>query len=114
MPRFQGVPNKPKATVQHPPEHHHSSTARHALLKTYLNVDLKRRLEEAENEKIRQGAADLLALQIREQAPFDAQVLEVDALNEYFRAQANYRAATAIDAPKQFPTHPNPQTLAVS
>jgi outer membrane protein TolC len=78
--------------------------AHHALLKTRLNVDLARRLEEAENEKIRQGAADLLALQIREQATFDAQVLEVDALNEYFRAQANYRAATAIDAPKQFPT----------
>ena len=78
--------------------------AHHALLKTRLNVDLARRLEEAENEKIRQGAADLLALKIREQATFDAQVLEVDALNEYFRAQANYRAATAIDAPKQFPT----------
>jgi outer membrane protein TolC len=75
--------------------------AHHALLKTRLNVDLARRLEEAENEKIRQGAADLLALQIREQATFDAQVLEVDALNEYFRAQANYHAATAIDAPKQ-------------
>jgi outer membrane protein TolC len=104
MPLFQDVPNQPKATVQHPPELRHSSAAHHALLKTRLNVDLARRLEEAENEKIRQGAADLLALQIREQATFDAQVLEVDALNEYFRTQANYRAATAIDAPKQFPT----------
>jgi outer membrane protein TolC len=75
--------------------------AHQALLKTRLNVDLARRLEEAENEKIRQGAADLLALQIREQATFDAKVIEVDALNEYFRSQANYRAATAVDAPKR-------------
>jgi outer membrane protein TolC len=98
--------NRIAAEVQ---DSHSALVAAHqALLKTRLNVDLARRLEAAENEKIRQGAADLLALQIREQATFDAQVLEVDALNEYFRAQANYRAATAIDAPKSPPT-PTPK-----
>jgi outer membrane protein TolC len=80
--------------------------AHQALLKTRLNVDLARRLEEAENEKFRQGAADLLALQIREQATFDAQVLEVDALTEYFRAQANYRAAIAADLPQKLAPKP--------
>ncbi|MEQ1750186.1 MAG: TolC family protein, partial [Prosthecobacter sp.] len=69
------------------------------LKQTRLNVDLSRQLEAAENERLKQGATDLLALQIREQATFDAQVLEVEAQAEYFRAQANYRAATAADAP---------------
>ncbi len=70
-----------------------------ALGQTRRNVDLARQLEVAENERLKQGATDLLALQIREQASFDARVLEVDAQAEYFRAQANYRAAIAEDAP---------------
>ena len=70
-----------------------------ALLQTRKNVDLSQQLEDAENERLKQGATDLLALQIREQATFDAKVLEVEAQAEYFRALANYRAATAADAP---------------
>ena len=68
---------------------------------TRKNVDLARQLEKAENERLQQGATDLLALQIREQATFDAQVLEVEAQADYFRAQANYRAAIAADAPSK-------------
>jgi outer membrane protein TolC len=71
-----------------------------ALKMTRRNVELARQLESAENERLKQGATDLLALQIREQATFDAQVLEVEAQADYFRAQANYRAAIAADAPK--------------
>ncbi|WP_166646989.1 TolC family protein [Prosthecobacter fusiformis] len=70
-----------------------------ALQQTRKNVDLSQQLETAENERLKQGATDLLALQIREQATFDAKVLEVEAQAEYFRAQANYRAAMAADAP---------------
>lgn len=73
--------------------------AHEALGQTRRNVDLARQLEAAENERLKQGATDLLALQIREQASFDARVLEVDAQAEYFRALANYRAAIAADAP---------------
>ena len=62
-------------------------------------IELARQLQDAETERLKQGATDLLALQIREQAAFDAQVFEVEAQAEYFRAQANYRAATAADAP---------------
>ncbi|MES2596467.1 MAG: TolC family protein [Verrucomicrobiota bacterium] len=76
-------------------------TAFDTLRMTRLNVDLARQLEQAETERLKQGATDLLALQIREQASFDAQVLEVDALAEYFRAQTNYRAAMAADAPRK-------------
>jgi outer membrane protein TolC len=76
------------------------SAAYDALKMTRKNVDLSQQLEAAENERLKQGATDLLALQIREQATFDAQVLEVEAQAEYFRSQANYRAAIAADAPK--------------
>jgi outer membrane protein TolC len=72
-----------------------------ALTMTRKNVDLARQLETAENERLKQGATDLLALQIREQATFDAQVLEVEAQADYFRALANYRAAIAADAPSK-------------
>jgi outer membrane protein TolC len=61
------------------------------------NFSLAMALEEAERLRFRQGATDLLALQIREQASFDARLGEVDAFAEYFRAYANYRAALALD-----------------
>jgi outer membrane protein TolC len=73
--------------------------AQDTLRQTRINVNLAQQLEDAENEKLEHGATDLLALQIREQATFDARVLEVDALLEHFRAEANYRAAVASDAP---------------
>ena len=63
---------------------------------TVRNVELAVTLEDAERKRFEQGATDLLALQIREQATFDAHLLEVDARAEYFRARADYEAATAV------------------
>ncbi len=60
------------------------------------NVVLAEALEQAERLRFTQGATDLFALQIREQATFDARVGELDAFNEYHRALANYRAAVAV------------------
>jgi outer membrane protein TolC len=71
--------------------------AYYALAQSHRNVELAQTLQDAENERLKQGASDLLGLQIREQATFDAKVLEVEALADYFRAEANYRAATAAD-----------------
>ena len=76
--------------------------AYHALQKTRRNVDLTRQLQTAEQERLKLGATDLLNLQIREQFTFDAEVLEVEAQADYFRAQANYDAAVAGDAPTTF------------
>ena len=76
--------------------------AYHALQKTRRNVDLTRQLQTAEQERLKLGATDLLNLQIREQFTFDAEVLEVEAQADYFRAQANYDAAVADDAPTTF------------
>jgi outer membrane protein TolC len=63
---------------------------------TKRNVELAVLLEDAERKRFEQGAADLFALQIREQATFDARLLEVDARAEYFRSKAEYEAATAM------------------
>lgn len=64
---------------------------------TRRNVELAVRLEAAENQRFDQGATDLLALQIREQATFDARLADIDAQAEFFRALVDYRAATAGD-----------------
>lgn len=71
--------------------------AHEQLSKTHLNAELALELQSAEEERFRRGAVDLLALQIREQAAFDAQTLAVDAVAEYFRALADYEAATAVE-----------------
>jgi outer membrane protein TolC len=63
-----------------------------------LNVELARELQAGEFERFRRGATDLLALQLREQAAFDAEVLAVDTITEYYRALADYQAATATAA----------------
>lgn len=73
--------------------------ARDQLSRTARNVELAIELEQAENTRFTQGATDLLALQIREQATFDARLLQLQAQTDFFRALANYRAAIAADAP---------------
>ena len=70
-----------------------------ALQRAATNVALAVELENAENDRFLQGASDLLALQIREQATFDAKVLEIDAKLSRLRAMADYQAAIASDAP---------------
>jgi outer membrane protein TolC len=70
-----------------------------ALQLAGINVALATELEAAENEKFLQGASDLLSLQIREQATFDAKVLEIDAKLASLKAMADYQAAIAADAP---------------
>lgn len=70
-----------------------------ALKRTSLNVHLAEELEAAEAERFKQGASDLLALQIREQSTFEARILEIDATFAYFKALADYQAAVAMDAP---------------
>ncbi len=75
------------------------NAAYNELRQTRRNVELSQIIEDAEVERVKQGATDLLALQIREQNTFDAKVVDVEAHAEYFRAQANFRAAIAADAP---------------
>jgi len=78
--------------------------AEEQIRQTRLNRELAAELQGAEEERFRRGATDLLALQLREQTAFDAQTLAVDALAEYFRAVADYQAATASAASGSTPT----------
>jgi outer membrane protein TolC len=85
------------ATVQD--AHSALQAARDQIKQSDRNVELAEQLEKAESARFDQGAADLLALQIREQATFDARLIQLQAKADFFRALANYRASIAADAP---------------
>jgi outer membrane protein TolC len=60
--------------------------------------DLAALVAEAEREQFRLGRSDILRVTLREQAKFDADLLEIAARQEYWRADADLRAAdTSID-----------------
>jgi outer membrane protein, heavy metal efflux system len=61
-------------------------------------VELARRLEQAERQRFELGASSILVVALREQAAFDAAQREVGAVAEYHVAHAAYRAAlTELD-----------------
>ena len=61
------------------------------------SVKLNEQLERLETIKLDKGDSDLLLLNLREAATFDARVVEIEALLHYFESQADYRAALALD-----------------
>lgn len=61
-------------------------------------VELNRQLEKAELRKLELQRSDLLLLNIREQATFDARMTAVIAQLQYHQAQSVRRAVLAIDA----------------
>lgn len=64
---------------------------------------------EAEREQFRLGRSDILRVTLREQAKFDADLLEIAARQEYWRADADLRAAdTSLD---EFGLEPAPPEL---
>jgi outer membrane protein TolC len=73
------------------------AAASELLIVARRNVELSDLLVKAEQTRLRQGATDLLALQIREQALLEAQFAVVSAQADFFAALADYRAATAED-----------------
>jgi outer membrane protein TolC len=79
-----------------------------ALLATYETVqkareavELARYMADVERQKFEAGASDLLTLNLREQQSATAAEAEVEALLEYFRAKAVYRAVLAQDHQNQ-------------
>lgn len=59
-------------------------------------VELARVVAEAEREQLRLGRSDVLRVTLREQAAFEAEVIEIAAQQDYFRAVADYLAALGI------------------
>ena len=68
-----------------------------SIEKAQQSVKLNEQMERFEAVKLEQGDSDLLLLNLREAATFDARVIEIEALLHYFESQADYRAALALD-----------------
>lgn len=65
---------------------------------TVQQEELAALVAEAEREQFRLGRSDILRVTLREQAKFDADLLEIAARQEYWRADADLRAAdTSLD-----------------
>ena len=60
-------------------------------------TDLAELVARAEREQLRLGRSDVLRVTLREQASFEAEMLEITALQDYFRAQTDLLAAQGID-----------------
>lgn len=63
---------------------------------TRREVELARKLEVAERERFELGDSQLLIVNIREQQTAEAELREVDALFDYHRAIADFRAARGL------------------
>jgi len=59
-------------------------------------VELARLVARAEREQLRLGRSDVLRVTLREQATFDAEIVEIGAQQDYFRAIADFWAALGI------------------
>jgi outer membrane protein TolC len=56
-------------------------------------LELARVVADAEREQLRLGRSDVLRVTLREQAKFEADVLEITARQEFWRAESDLRAA---------------------
>ncbi len=71
--------------------------AHEQLERAGLNVELAQTLREVERDRFQLGATDLLALQWREQAAFQARVEAIDAAELSFVSHADFLVAIASD-----------------
>ncbi len=63
-------------------------------------LDLSRVVARAEREQLRLGRSDVLRVTLREQAKFDAEIYEIGARQEYWRAESDLRAADTTLGPE--------------
>jgi len=68
-----------------------------SLDKARESVTLNEQMQRFEATKLEKGDSDLLRLNLRESATFDARITEIEAQLHYFGSQADYRAALALD-----------------
>ena len=70
------------------------------------SLELARTMEQAERRKFERGISDLLLVNLREKATADAAKIVLQAMLDYFQAQADYRAAMALDVNPEGATQP--------
>jgi len=63
-------------------------------------LELAKLVADAEREQLRLGRSDVLRVTIREQAKFEADVLEITARQEFWRAESDLRAADTSLGPE--------------
>jgi outer membrane protein TolC len=63
-------------------------------------LDLSRLVAEAEREQLRLGRSDVLRVTLREQAKFDADIYEIGARQDFWRAESDLRAADTSLGPE--------------
>lgn len=63
-------------------------------------MELSRTVWQAEREQLRLGRSDVLRVTIREQTAFDAEIYEITARQEFWRAESDLRAADASLGPE--------------
>lgn len=68
------------------------------LIKARETVAVARRVESGERERFARGQGTIVILNLRELVAAEAAFAEVDALAEYYRSLADYRAALGLDA----------------
>ena len=64
----------------------------------FSRVDLARTVARAEREQLRLGRSDILRVTLREQAAFEAEILEISARQEFFRTKTDLLVAQGLDA----------------
>lgn len=62
-------------------------------------IKYARMTAEGERQLFKDGLSELIRVNIREQSAFDAEILEVQAKQNYFRAVAEYKAALGVAGP---------------
>jgi outer membrane protein, heavy metal efflux system len=60
-------------------------------------VQAAREVEKGERERFELGDSNLIFVNLREQTAAEAAIREIDALSDYEKAKAAYRAALAMD-----------------
>jgi len=75
-------------------------TSYERVQQTRQGVALARKLEAAERKRFEEQDSDLLRVAIQEAAAIEAAVNEIEALSDFFKAQAAFRAASGM-APQQ-------------
>ena len=78
------------SAVERAAEFHRQAAAR---------VDLARMVARAERERLLLGNSDVLRVTLREQAAFEAEIIEIGARQDYFRSLAELRAAIGDATP---------------
>jgi len=63
-------------------------------------LDLAQIVARAEREQLRLGRSDVLRVTLREQAKFEAEIYEISARQDYWRAESDLRAADASLGPE--------------